>query len=264
MQIIKLGSKGSDVERWQNFLMGFYPDVRGHLDADANFGPITHAVTIRFQRQMKLTADGVVGNKTVGLAMSKGFPVVDSAEDDDEGPSWPPAPAGMSYLSDAARTEMFGSFKYAAAPTETNPEAIRILDGWERDNILTVTVPQFSKIAGAPKSGSCRINKHCSKQFLDLWAAWEKAGLLDRVLLWNGSFAPRFIRGSEKNLSNHAYGSAFDINAKYNQLGAQPALKGKTGSVRELVTLAYSHGFSWGGWYKNRPDGMHFECYKVL
>ena len=59
-------------------------------------------------------------------------------------------------------------------------------------------------------------------------------------------------------------GTAFDINVAWNGLGVQPALLGQKGSVRELVEIAFEHGFIWGGWFTNRPDGMHFEAYKVL
>ena len=60
-------------------------------------------------------------------------------------------------------------------------------------------------------------------------------------------------------LSNHAFGTAFDINVPFNPLGARPALIGKQGSVRELVPIANEHGFFWGGHFGKRPDGMHFE-----
>jgi hypothetical protein len=42
-----------------------------------------------------------------------------------------------------------------------------------------------------------------------------------------------------------------------------PALKGKQGCVRELVPIANQHGIYWGGHFKRRPDGMHFELAKV-
>lgn len=34
---------------------------------------------------------------------------------------------------------------------------------------------------------------------------------------------------------------------------------GKQGCVRELVEIATEQGFYWGGHFKSRPDGMHFE-----
>ena len=80
-----------------------------------------------------------------------------------------------------------------------------------------------------------------------LWQAWETAGLSERILTFEGSYNARFIRGSRTKLSNHPFGSAFDINARWNGLGAFPALEGQEGSVRELINIANEHGFFWGG-----------------
>jgi len=96
-----------------------------------------------------------------------------------------------------------------------------------------------------------------------LWSDWENAGLLAHVLTWAGSFVPRFSRGSTSVLSNHSFGSAFDINVAWNQLGVEPALVGQKGSVRELVPIAHQNGFYWGGHF-SRGDGMHFEVAKII
>ena len=53
-------------------------------------------------------------------------------------------------------------------------------------------------------------------------------------------------------LSNHAWGTAFDINAKWNPFTHIPALVGSTGSVRELVKIANDFGFYWGGHFQQR------------
>jgi hypothetical protein len=95
-----------------------------------------------------------------------------------------------------------------------------------------------------------------------LWADWERAGLLHLVLTWHGSYVARFVRGSDRTLSNHAFGSAFDINFAWNKLGTVPALVGQKGTVRELVQIANDNGFYWGGHFK-RLDGMHFEVAQV-
>ena len=87
---------------------------------------------------------------------------------------------------------------------------------------------------------------------------WEKAGLLDRIISFGGGFEPRFVRGSTTTLSNHSFGSAFDINVAWNERGHRPALVGEKGSVRELVPIAHKWGFWWGGHFST-PDGMHFE-----
>ena len=97
-----------------------------------------------------------------------------------------------------------------------------------------------------------------------MWLQWEKEGLLDRILTFDGSFVPRFIRGSTSTLSNHAFGTAFDINAQFNPLGQEPAEMGAKGCVRELVPIANRFGFAWGGHFKKRPDGMHFEVARII
>jgi hypothetical protein len=43
-----------------------------------------------------------------------------------------------------------------------------------------------------------------------------------------------------------------------------PPIVGEKGSVRLLVPLANKFGFFWGGHYRNRKDGMHFELAKLL
>ncbi|MDI4232113.1 M15 family metallopeptidase [Bradyrhizobium sp. Arg237L] len=44
-------------------------------------------------------------------------------------------------------------------------------------------------------------------------------------------------------MSDHASGTAFDINEHFNKFGNTPALVGSQGSVRKLVPIANQHGF---------------------
>ena len=173
------------------------------------------------------------------------------------GPDWmPPLPSFSAPTTEKAEG-LFGKFLYDPDPVAGNAENIKIRGTWKEENIITVTVPQIAKvIKGA--SGKAQIHRNASKQFLALWAAWEKAGLLTHVISYGGTFCARFQRGSKK-LSNHSWGAAFDINMDQNKLGETPAPVGAKGSLRELVPLANQHGFYWGGHYKNRKDGMHFE-----
>jgi hypothetical protein len=60
-------------------------------------------------------------------------------------------------------------------------------------------------------------------------------------------------------LSNHAFGSAFDINVADNEFKGSPAQCPARGAVRELVKPANELGFYWGGHFSSRVDGMHFE-----
>lgn len=253
IKLLRRGSRGALVRTWQTFLggQGIY---RGSVDGD--FGPLTDSATRVFQGTHELLVDGRVGNDTWGRAMLLGLQLVEPAK--------PLPKPSLSPLGWWGRRRLFGAFAYEPAPTTANPEGIRITDGWAHRNITTVLVPQLSRVQHAPRGNFVQFNKSAQPQLRRLFEAWERAGLLDRVLTWGGSFNPRFIRGSRKTLSNHAWGTAFDINVQWNPYGARPASRGERGSVIDLVPLAEEHGFYWGGHFKTRPDGMHFEVAKIV
>jgi hypothetical protein len=261
MRILREDSKGADVKRWQNFLIGqgFDPGL-----ADGEFGPRTREATTAFQARFGLEADGIVGNASWGQAMVLGLPVLeDPPTGDQTGPDFPPKPNFGPLVSTASRQALFGRFRFEHVPIPGNRENIRILDNWEAQNIVRVELPQLAGVQGAGATGAVRFHRLAVGQLVSLWKAWEDAGLLPLVKTWGGAFVPRFVRGSITSLSNHAFGSAFDINMAFNALGARPALVGRPGSVRELVPLAHQHGFYWGGHF-TRLDGMHFEIAKLM
>lgn len=246
MKILKLNSRGPDVVRWQNFLRGL--DYK--LLCDGDFNADTDKATRAFQKARGLVADGVVGNVTMQKAVAEGLPLFNvESSDSDQSLLWPLAPT-FKPMSPAQRLKIFGSFEYAAAPTKGNPEAIEIDKDWVKQNIVTVQLPVF---------GKRRFHRLAAPRVVALFERWENAGLLDYIDTFNGSFVPRFKRGSTESLSNHSWGSAFDINAMTNPLGAIPPSLGASGSVRNLVPIANEMGFYWGGHFGSRPDGMHFE-----
>ena|ERR1043166_1205422 len=256
MRVLRKGMTGEDVERWQFFLVGQHHE----LEVDGNFGDDTLAATIDFQTENHLDNDGIVGPATLGRAMSLGF---DPLDDPGAGPTsaanFPPKPDFPPLVSTADRQKIFGKFDFVSAPVPGNPENIRILGNFEQDNIVRVVIPQLVGVQGAAHDGGVRFHKKALNQLIALWKAWEDAGLRDRVLTFDGAFVPRFVRGSRTVLSNHAFGTAFDINAEFNPRGTRPLLVGKKGSVRELVPIANDLGFFWGGHFGTKPDGMHFE-----
>lgn len=260
MQILRKGSTGPDVEKWQAFLRGLSPN--SDVLITGIFEDTTDKETKTFQKKKNLTPDGVVGPKTLIHALQSGFGLMEDPMCDINGPNWPPKPA-QGPLSIIDREKLFGRFSYVSSPIPGNPEAITITGNWV-SNISQVTIPQLQGIAGAPRSGTVQFHSLLAPQVTKLFKDWDDAGLSYLVVTWGGSWVPRFIRGSRTSLSNHAWGTAFDINVAWNGLGAQPALRGETGSVRELVNIAYENGFYWGGWFPRRPDGMHFEAYKIL
>jgi D-alanyl-D-alanine carboxypeptidase-like protein/putative peptidoglycan binding protein len=258
MRALKPGSEGSDVRKWQVFLVG---QRLARFTPNGKFGPQTRAATIAFQRKHGLDPDGKVGNQTLGRAMALGFELVEFVGE--KGSGFPKEPRFRPLVGTAARQQIFGKFSFVSTPQPDNLEAIRITGDWESENIVKVVVPQLPGIKGAPSSGTVRFHRLAAKQLQALFKAWSKAHLLDRIVTWDGSFVARFIRGSTTVLSNHAFGSAFDINAALNPLGVEPAFPGKPGCVHDLVRIAHDHGFYWGGHFASRRDGMHFEVAKV-
>jgi peptidoglycan hydrolase-like protein with peptidoglycan-binding domain len=63
-RLIKQGSKGEDVRAVQDVL-NFHIRRLTPLDVDGDFGPLTRARVIEFQKSNKLDADGIVGPKTM-------------------------------------------------------------------------------------------------------------------------------------------------------------------------------------------------------
>lgn len=261
MRVLRAGMTGDDVVKWQNFLRG--RKKNSSVIVSGEFDAVTVAETKEFQRMNYLTADAIVGPATISAALRLGLNLLADDSIDENGPNWPLRPKeGPLKLSE--RVDVFGKFNYISAPMKNNPEAITITDGWAKDNIKWVTIPQLKNVIGAPANCSIQVHKKIACQLQATFAEWESSCLIDRVKNWGGMWVPRFIRGSRTTLSNHAWGTAFDINVPWNMLGTVPALKGETGSVRELVEIAYKNGFYWGGWFPNRLDGMHFEAYKII
>lgn len=203
----------------------------------------------------------------------------EAGEVDTNPDGWPERPAGVQHLGDAARDGLFTTFIISDPDNphfpgyEDNPgpgpgdqDNIRILGRWQRDNISRVTIPQLSAI-GSPTATTKWFHRLAIPQLLGLWQAWEDDGLLDRVLTFDGAFNARYKRNTQhiqRNLSNHSWGTAFDINQRMNRLGETPAIIWEPGCVFELVPLAVRWGFYWGGWFSGgRVDGMHFEVARL-
>jgi len=260
MQILRKGSTGNDVEKWQTFLRGLSPNSQ--ILISGIFEDFTDKETKAFQQRKNLKPDGVVGPKTLAIALQAGYGLMEDPTCNIGGPNWPPKPASGP-LSFVDREKLFGIFSYVSSPVPGNPEAITIRGNWA-SNISQVSIPQLAGVSGTPRSTDFQFHTLLVPQVKKLFEDWRAAGLTYLILSWGGSWVPRYIRGSRSILSNHAWGTAFDINVAWNGLGAQPALRGETGSVRELVDIAYENGFYWGGWFNKRPDGMHFEAYKIL
>lgn len=80
MRVLRVGHRGTDVERWQEFLIaeGFLVKV-----ADGLFDRETDRATQAFQNEARLFADGRVGDKTIAAARERGMRLLRRVHDDE-------------------------------------------------------------------------------------------------------------------------------------------------------------------------------------
>jgi hypothetical protein len=255
LKVLRRGSTGPLVVLWQEFLIG---EGLYKKKAHGNFDDYTYRATRRYQRSyMSLLTDGVVGNNTWCKALRDGLELLspDEAVKGSYSTNYPPSPTNLAPVPYKSRNSKFGAIKFKESG---KGDGITITNGWNKRYLTKVLIPQLETISGAPKSCKVFWNAMYIDNLVGLFQAWEKKDLLSLILSWDGSWCPRFVRGSSKYLSNHSWATAFDINAEWNGLRKQPARKGTYGTVRPLVETANEHGFWWGGHFE-RKDGMHFE-----
>ena len=276
------GGKGDWIVAWQSFLAGQGIYVG---DYSPNYGPKTEDATKRAQQAWSVEQHGKVEDATTKAAKLRGLsplwvvdrPVDRSVEKSTTlanvvpgymDPAYPQpvdldgdGRADLVYGGESHQQKLWGPLTYRIY----NGELIPVND-WYTKNIRSVEVPQLVgvDIYGTPSKGSVLFHRLAAPQLLGAFQEIEDRGLKARILTYGGSYNLRFIRGSTTTLSNHSFGVAFDINMEWGGLGKQPALVGQKGSVRDLAPIFERWGFFWGGWYRSRLDGMHFECVKRL
>jgi len=115
---------------------------------------------------------------------------------------------------------------------------------WQRDNLTTLE----------PVPGQrWQVHRNAAKSFEGLFNDLKAAGY---PLTSSGGFNYRNIRGGNR-LSQHAFGTAIDINAASNPM-LRPGQAVVTDLPSNIAELAARHNLEWGGNWK-RPDAMHFE-----
>lgn len=273
----------AEVQRWQYFLLRKGINQVGAIDGD--FGVNTETATKFFQVKAGIPTNGKVDDRTLNAAQQQGYTILpDDYYAKRAGTGFPARPGNLQSPSNATRNRDFGCFQFMQRPLANRPDREAIVirgscDGatpdWVAANIVTVPIPQLRFASGF--NGNIRCHAKAAPMLTRLFAHWEKDDLLHLVRSYEGCFVPRYIRGKAlpgdnghgnklstdtPNLSNHSFGSAFDINFPDNQLGTTPALCGQRGSVRELVASANAIGIYWGGHF-DRLDGMHFEISKL-
>jgi hypothetical protein len=274
----------AEVQRWQYFLRKQGFDQVGAIDAD--FGKNTELGTKFFQVREGLTANGKADANTLQRAAELGYTIVpNDYYEKRKGTGWPRPPRGLESPSNATRNRLFTCFKFIQLPLAQHPrdpEEIVIrgsCDGrepdWVAEHIVDIEMPQL-KFARS-YHGRFRCHVKAAPIFQKLFQKWEEDDLLHLIIAYEGAFVPRYKRHQApggfgghperrsvdvSELSNHSFGSGFDINYADNTFPSEPAEVGSRGSTRELVAAANSLGIYWGGHFSNK-DGNHFEVSKL-
>ena len=174
----------------------------------------------------------------------------------------PPKPAGISYRTldkDPTHGSEF-SFTWTAGTcfnstcTQKNVSISKPSD-WVSKNIVTVSVPELG-LSGL------KFHKLVAPQFVALFKAAASKAI--KPVKNSGTCVLRTLTNHENKLSNHAIGTAIDLNGAENPYNAQQAKRGTKGSVAEIADLCADFGIYWGGWYSKHKDAMHFEAVQVL
>lgn len=269
----------AEVQRWQYFLRKLSIDQVGNIDAD--FGIKTETGTKIFQVMHGLPSTGKVNLATLEKAKTLGYTIVPGDYYSTRaGASFPPKPTDLTTPSNSLRNTVFTCFNFIQRPLSqrADKEAIVIrgnctntVPDWTAAHIIEVPIPQLRFAVGY--NGKVRCHKLAAPVWIELFKQWEKDDLLHLILSYAGCFVPRYkreqappgagghgLRSSTEveELSNHSFGSAFDINVTDNGFRSVPALCGRRGSTRELVASANRIGIYWGGHFRTQ-DGMHFE-----
>lgn len=205
---------------------------------------------------------------TRDAARALGYTVVsDDHYEKSKGSQFPPRPAKLESPTDKSRNEGLGTFDFRQFPlaNRRDPDEIVILgscdgmiDDWQKNNIVEIDIPQLRFAKGF--TGRLICHRLVAPKVKCLFSRWEELDLLHLLRSFDDMFIPRYKRGKSPSstghdikqsinvdsLSNHAFGSAMDINADDNPFNSEPARCPMHGCVRELVPSANEIGFFWG------------------
>lgn len=128
-------------------------------------------------------------------------------------------------------------------------------NGWPANNSALTKV---WTIPGTTRT--VRLEKNNAGYLLTHFAAWfdKRVEDIEAGQLDDWGYAERPIRGGT-DLSNHASGTAIDLNALRHPLGAVNTFSAEQRSLIRQQLKVYEGAIRWGGDYSGRKDEMHFE-----
>lgn len=163
-----------------------------------------------------------------------------------EATGWPTPPGPTP----EALNRVFGKFAYQ----ELAKGNIRVIDDWERNNIVTVSI----RVRGPKKKRSVQLHHAIVPMFSDLMAVIFEAypGYHINQL---GGYCPRHkMHDPDRGLSIHSWGVAVDINWKDNPVSHELI----TDFPEGLPEIFEGAGWNWGGRWRQVKDSMHFQFTK--
>jgi len=148
----------------------------------------------------------------------------------------------------------FGQFRYR----DTYGGRIEIDPQWVKANIVTITLPGVNK--------QVQVHKDAAVAFIKAFTLIQNGTavvdgktvpLLSLIRTIDGTWVPRHIGwNNNRNLSNHSWGTAIDINASDHYRYVDPAKEPNDPNYILWEKAFKPAGFSWGNSYK---DAMHYE-----
>lgn len=222
MKDLGIGARGSDVEELQRKLKTLGYQIGA---IDGAYGAKTQAAVEAFQSDYMTTGAADVAtqealNRAVANAESRG--------------DFPDVPVGLGAVQ-----RLFGAFQYS----ERGGGYVEITCDWVARNIVAVDLPIVGRV---------ETHRVMVPIITSVMEEIEEAGLASEVrcLL---CFCPRHkMHNPKRGLSIHSWAAAFDVNPSTN-------MPGKIGDIHPgIVRIFESHGFNWGGRWRNRDD-MHFQ-----
>lgn len=124
----------------------------------------------------------------------------------------------------------------------------------DRSLIETRTIPGTERKASLRKGAPGDLLIHFAAWFDKNIESIDHDGQLD-----DWTYAERNVRGSNSVVSNHASGTAIDLNATKHPLGKRGTFTpGQARRIREQLKV-YCGCIRWGGDFQRRADEMHFE-----
>ena len=141
-------------------------------------------------------------------------------------------------------------FSGAGGPLPAN-QAARL--GFKPIRSVSGTVP-----VSAPSGTTFRVAPRAAPQFRGFLRDLEATGYKTNLRGGGGGWVYRTKAGGGRSLSQHAYGTAIDIDPAHN-----PFRTTRTNLPRQTSELAKKWGLSWGMEWHNTKDPMHFEISKL-